>query len=318
VRAALAALLVAIGMLAPSFANAQPATDAAREALTQAALAVESASRAPEGERGALVATAVAALESSPDLSRNDWLREPLTASPPDLAKARARLAAATSAAASAQPARDPAGARSALADVLAMPAFQEHDWTSAVPSWLLPAALLIKALLEFIWNAMRWPLDRLWDLITRIVGDVLRGPVVLLLALAVVAGLVLLYQRGLRSAIVRQAEIRQSDQPLPPTAGEALALAARHSGAGRYREACHFVLLSTLLAIEERGHTRFDPSATNREHLARLAGLPQLARALGRVVARFDHIWYGQDAASEADYRELLSLATGVSEAAA
>jgi hypothetical protein len=219
-----------------------------------------------------------------------------------------------------AQPAgiqRDPAAARAILDEVLALPIFQEQDWISSLPPWLIPAALLIKVVIEFIWNAMRWPLDRLWDLVARIVGDVLRGPVVLVLSIVVVAGLTLLYQRGLRSAIVRQAEVPSSDQPLPPTAGEALSLAARQSAAGHYREACHFVLLSTLLAIEERGHARFDPSATNREHLARLATWPPLARALERVVARFDRVWYGQDAVTERDYRDLLSLARGVSEAA-
>jgi hypothetical protein len=195
---------------------------------------------------------------------------------------------------------------------------FHEQDWISMLPVWLVPIALLIKALVEFIWNVMRWPIDRLLDLLARLVDEALGGPIVLLLAVLVIAGLAVLYQRGLRSAIVRQVEIPGSDQPLPPSANEALMLAARQAAAGRYREACHFVLLSSLLAIEERGQARFDPAATNREHLAKLAGWPPLARALGRVVARFDRVWYGQSEVSEADYRDLLTLATGVAEAAA
>jgi len=213
---------------------------------------------------------------------------------------------------------RNPAAARAALDDVLALPMFNEQDWISMLPVWLVPVALLIKALVEFIWNVMRWPIDRLLDLLARLVDEAVRRPVVLLLAVLAIAGLALLYQRGLRSAIVRQVEIPGSDQPLPPTANEALALAARQAAAGRYREACHFVLLSSLLAIEERGHARFDPSATNREHLAKLAGWPPLARALERVVGRFDRVWYGQGEVSESDYRDLLNLATSVAEAAA
>ncbi len=212
---------------------------------------------------------------------------------------------------------RDPAAARAQLTEVLALPIFKEQDWIDFVPSWLVPTALLIRAVAELVWNAMRWPFDRLVDLITRIVGEVLRGPVVLGLALLVIFGLVLLYQRGLRSAIVRQAELPEGEALLPPTAAEALIFASREANGGRYREACHFVLLSALLSIEERGVARFDPSATNREHLAKLTAWPPLGRALERVVARFDRLWYGQDSVSEADYRELLALAGGVSQAA-
>lgn len=311
------ALLALAILFGTSLARAQQPTDDVRAALARAAAAIEAAGRAPENERAPLVSDALAALDSAAPLATDNWLREPLVSSPPDLSRGRTRLAAALAASTVVRADHDPTSARAALTDVLALPAFQEHDWLSDLPAWLLPAALVIRAVLEFIWNAMRWPLDRLWDLVARIVGDVLRGPIVVMLALLVVVGLALLYQRGLRSAIVRQAEVSRGDQPLPPTASEALSLAARQSAAGRYREACHFVLLSTLLAIEERGQTRFDPSATNREHLARLAGWPPGARALERVVARFDRIWYGQNAATEADYRELLSLASGVSEAA-
>ncbi len=316
-RSSVAALLALAILLGASPAHAQQPGDEVRGALARASAAIEAASQAPEGDRARLVAEALATLDSSAPLAADKWLHEPLVSSPPDLSRARTRFAAALAASPAVQADRDPTSARAALSDVLALSAFQEHDWISDLPAWLVPAALVVKAVLDFIWNAMRWPLDRLLDLIARIVGDVLRGPIVVMLAVLVVLGLALLYQRGLRSAIVRQAEVAGADQPLPPTASEALALAAHRGAAGRYREACHFVLLSTLLAIEERGQTRFDPSATNREHLAKLAGWPPVARALERVVARFDHIWYGQNAATEADYRELLSLASGVSEVA-
>ena len=213
---------------------------------------------------------------------------------------------------------RDPAAARALLNEVLALPVFkEEQDWIALLPSWLVPVALLAKVLVELLWNAMRWPFDRLVDLLTSVLGEVLRGPTVVALALIVIVGLVLLYQRGLRSAIVRQAEIEDESRSLPPTAHEALLLASREANAGRYREACHFVLLSTLLSIEERGHARFDPAATNREHLSKLAGLPPVARALEQVVTRFDRVWYGQESATNADYRELLVLADRVAEAA-
>ena len=303
---------------APSRPRIQDPTDEARAALARGSSLVEAASQAPEADRPALIAQALAALDANPGVAKNAWLREPLMASPPDLPRARSRLAAANGAAQTVAPARDPIAARAALDDVLADPVFRERDWLSLLPAWLLPVAIVVKIVLDALWNAMRWPIDRLLDLLTRIIVGVFSGPIVVVLGMLFAGGLVLLYQRGLRSAIVRQAEVAQRDMPMPPSAGEALGLAGRHAAIGQYREACHFVLLSTLLAIEERGHARFDPSATNREHLTKLAGWPPLARALDRVVGRFDRIWYGQDAVSEADYRELLSLADSVAEAAA
>jgi hypothetical protein len=84
----------------------------------------------------------------------------------------------------------------------------------------------------------------------------------------------------------------------------------------GRYREACHFVLTATLLWLEEHTGANFDPAATNREHLARVANQPLVAAALAPVVNYFDRLWYGQESVAETDYRELLGLAARVREA--
>lgn len=315
-RIALVAVFAASLLASPLRLEAQEPQDA-QAALARVSSLVEAAGQAPEADRAALIAQALAALDGTPALAGNAWLREALAASPPDLARARGRFAAANDAAQSVRPARDPVAALAALDDVLGDPIFQERDWLALLPAWLLPAAIFVEIVLDALWNAVRWPVDRLLDLLTRIISGVLGGPIVIALGVLLIGGLILLYQRGLRSAIVRQAEVARSDMPIPPSASEALGLAGRHAAVGEYREACHFVLLSTLLAIEERGHARFDPAATNREHLARLAGWPPLARSLDRVVGRFDRIWYGQDAVTEADYRDLLSLADGVAKAA-
>jgi hypothetical protein len=64
----------------------------------------------------------------------------------------------------------------------------------------------------------------------------------------------------------------------------------------------------------------RFDPAATNREHLRRVqaAARPALATALAPLVQAFDRLWYGAGAVTEAEYRGLLALATQVREVAA
>jgi hypothetical protein len=62
----------------------------------------------------------------------------------------------------------------------------------------------------------------------------------------------------------------------------------------------------------------RFDRSATNREQVAQLASVGRavdgrLIDALQLIVRRFDRIWYGQPFATDADFDELLLLASRV-----
>src|SRR5262249_32177284 len=137
---------------------------------------------------------------------------------------------------------------RQVLADVLADPRFHPSDWQDAVPSWLLPLLLFIHAALTLAWNMIRWPFDRLLDLI----GRTLSSPFVIVLFVLATGGLIGLYRAGIRSTILRQVQVDLPDEPLPPTAVEALSAAQTHASMGRYREACHFVLLSALLSIEE------------------------------------------------------------------
>jgi hypothetical protein len=285
-------------------------------ALTVAADHVQQAREATsEAERARLIGEALAALAAEPSLASWSWLREPLEVNPPELQRAQDRLSAAAAAVQRHPIPTDAGRARGVLADVLADPRFHQGSWLDLVPGWLLPAALILKGLLDLMWNIARWPVDRLLDLL----GELLRSPLMIVLGLLAAVGVVALYRSAVRTALVRQAEIDAPREALPPTAVEALSAAQRAATLGHYREACHYVLLSTLLWIEEHGDARFDPSATNREHLrrAQAASRPAVARALGPLVAAFDRLWYGTGAVTEADYRSLLDLAARVREAA-
>lgn len=309
---AVLAALLGLLVLADSGAAAPLADPAA--ALSRAHGLVERALQAPEAERPELARAALAALEAEPDLAGSAWLLEPLRADPPDLARARVRLAAAqTVLAQTAAPSPgwiEPAAARAALDRVLAEPRFHPRDLRALLPSWLDPVLWLFDEIGRLIDQAVRW-------LRLAIYRWALSGPQALVLGLLAAGGLLLLYLRGLRSALVSQSEVAlPSDQP-PPTAVEALAAAQTQAGAGHYRAACHYLLLSTLLWIEEHTQVRFDPTATNREHLVRLTAQPAIAAALAPFVARFDRIGYGQERIDDADYRSLLDLAGRVREAA-
>src|SRR5581483_1602982 len=205
--------------------------------------------------RGRAVDEAIHRLDAEPAVPARSWLREPLAASPPDLDRAEARLEAADALQGTRVEPADGRALRSGLQNVLADPRFHPGDWQDFVPAWLLPVALLVQELLRRLWDLVRWPVDRLLDLIARTFSS----PVVVLLWIAAALGIVALYRAGIRSALVRQAEIAVAAEPLPPTAAEALTAAQRQASLGRYREACHFVLLFTLLWIEERGEARFD-----------------------------------------------------------
>ncbi len=318
----LAALVLALALAVTGETRITRAADVltadADQAIATAARLVQQArGSSSEIERSRLVGEALVAVAGDPGLKSWSWLREPLESSPPDLVRAQARLEAAAAALPLRAAPPDSQRARDLLTEVLADRRFHPGNWHDLVPGWLLPAALIMENLLELIWNIVRWPFDRLLDLL----GGLLRSrPIMAVLAIAVAIAIVLLYRTAVRAALVRQAEIATPNAALPLTASEALTAAQREATIGHYREASHFVLLSTLLWVEEHESARFDPSATNREHLhrAQAAARPAVARALAPLVAAFDNLWYSTGAVTESDYRSLLDLASRVRETAA
>jgi hypothetical protein len=283
---------------------------------------VDRASAASGAERETLVADALGELEAHPAFDQKAWLEEPLRANPPDLPLAQARLAREAEASAGGPvgfvPNQDP---RASLNQVLADARFHPRSWQDDVPAILLPLAIIGIAIANFLWSIIRWPFDRLFELLIAFVTSRAFGPIMAVGAIAVVIAVVTLYRRGLTAILVRQAEVAANREGLPLTAADALAAAGREDALAHYREACHFVLFATLLWIEEKGIARFDRSATNREHLdqlVRVATLPdrRLVGALEPVISRFDRVWYGQSFATADDYRDLLGLAGRVRDA--
>jgi hypothetical protein len=306
------ALLVGLSLPGTASADDVPALLARVSGLVDRAIASK------DGGADALVALALRELDGATFYDQAAWLEEPLKAHPPDLQLAKARIARASEAAAPAVagPAI-PQEPQATLNHVLADSRFHPHTWQDDVPAILLPLALVVVAIANVIWSLIRWPFDRLWDLFVLFANSWAFGPIMAIGAVAVIVGLILLYRRGLRAILVRQAEIGANRDGLPLTAAEALAAARQEEALARYREACHYVLFATLLWIEEKGIARFDRSATNREHLDQLARVAvpggRVVGALEPVINRFDRVWYGQSFATADDYRDLLALATRV-----
>ncbi len=289
--------------------------DGGQTTLVRVADLVGQASRVSGTERSALVDEALANLRADPSVGDSDWLREPLASTPPDLAVARERLAAAIDGLRDPIQTSPPANAQLILARVLDDSRFHPRALLDWLPTFLVPVALLVGVVAQFVWSIIRWPFDRAFDLLILILNSRFFGPFIVLAALGVAAGVFALYRVGLRSILVTQAEATATANDVPLTASEALAEAQRLESLAKYREACHFVLIATLLWIEEKGLARFNRSATNREHLTQLAEVAGLANgqvvgALRPVINRFDRVWYGQPIVSDVDYQELVALA--------
>ena len=317
------AILWLSSALAGAHAAASPATP--RTAVDRALAIVQSGENGTPAQRARSAQEALAALDSDSSLARDYWLREPLLAQPPDLTQAATRLTA--TAALLTEPSvstLDSTVARASLRDVLADSRFHPRTLLSFVPGWLVPVALIIGSIVQFLLDFVLWPINQALSLLERLLNAFVQspafGPVVFGVIVVVIGGLVFLYQKALRATVIAQAEIESPSEALPPTAVDALTHAQIRANEGRYREACHYVFLSSLLWVEEQTGFSLDRAATNREQLDRLkvAQLPRaasLAAGLAPVVRRFDRIWYGQAATGDADYRDLLTLAARLRE---
>jgi hypothetical protein len=93
---------------------------------------------------------------------------------------------------------------------------------------------------------------------------------------------------------------------------------AARLSQAGDYRSALRYLVLSTLLALQERDVLTLRPGLTNREllRLLRQPGQPghtrsdEIAEALQVLIDAFDRVWYGHQPLGAAEYARCQELA--------
>lgn len=86
--------------------------------------------------------------------------------------------------------------------------------------------------------------------------------------------------------------------------------LADRWAAEGDYRRAIRHVFLSALLHLDREHMVRYHRPWTNREFLEVVKGhekaaVRDVADHLGRLARAFDRKWYGQEAASDEDFRQ-------------
>ncbi|MFN0070796.1 MAG: DUF4129 domain-containing protein [Chloroflexota bacterium] len=299
----------------PGLANAS--TEQARAVLERGVHDLDHAATLSEPQRTSAITSIVNQVRGETSLGIGPWLLAPLDTQSPDLPLARTRFSAALEALSHESSGTDLDARRQALRTVLGGSPFQTRDIKGLAPEWLLPMTLILEWLIDRIGEIIRWPFDRLGDAYAAFIESPAFLPVVTLLALGAIVSLVMLYRRGLRAALVSEAAVTEAGAPLPLTSAQAVERAQRYASESRFREACHFVFLSAMLWIEERGVTHFDQSATNWEHLQRLDRQSPVSPPFRGLVDRFDRLWYGQADVSAADYRDLEELALRVRKAA-
>lgn len=62
----------------------------------------------------------------------------------------------------------------------------------------------------------------------------------------------------------------------------------------GAFREAIRFLFISVLVQGHQKGWWLYEPEATNREHLARIAGNSDRRQPLQRLIESYELAWYG------------------------
>jgi len=158
-------LTAVLAALAVSHAGAAPPVDGLAS-LARALELVDQAESAPPSLRASLAAEAVRVLDA-PDVPGRRWLQEPLRADPPNILQARSRLLATRQVLGiSASPPSDPEAAQARLLLLLSQPPFKEADWIDSLPVWLRPGARSVRTLYERGLDLIRWPIDRLVDLL--------------------------------------------------------------------------------------------------------------------------------------------------------
>lgn len=237
---------------------------------------------------------------------RNEAALQALERQPPDLEGALARLGSLRRALERVEPPEAAEQRLEALRAVLARPEFQAGGLGGLDPLLGPLVAAARRALFETLAAVGRLFLGQ------GQLGLYLAGGV----AVGVVVAAGLFVWRSLRGSLVAEVDSTSaSGTDGRVSASRLWAEGQRLAERGDFRAAIHAFYLSAALHLDELGLLAFDPSQTNREHLARLSH-GEARERLEPLVARFDELWYGHvpcGAAEAESVRELAGRVRGL-----
>jgi hypothetical protein len=134
-----------------------------------------------------------------------------------------------------------------------------------------------------------------------------------LVFLVVVAASALLLIRAALRRTAGKASSVDEQDEPRTSVA--AAERVDRHVAEGDYRLALRYLLLSTLLRLQELGALRLRPGLTNREYLRdlerELERTEAVAAPMGELIGTFDRTWYGHLPIDGEQYERCRNLAT-------
>ncbi|MDX2044942.1 MAG: DUF4129 domain-containing protein [Acidobacteriota bacterium] len=173
-------------------------------------------------------------------------------------------------------------------------------------------------------WGRKLW--DQLTNLLAKLFGN--RNPTVgdsgtgsvsavrlivtLILLAAASFGLVKLLKRLSRRRKKDDDEIREvlgEELPEDMTAADLLKNARQLAGNGDFRSAIRRSYIALLCELEQRGKVRLHRAKTNRDYLDELKPEASLYTTFSVMTGAFEHVWYGQEQATETEFNEFLTL---------
>jgi hypothetical protein len=134
---------------------------------------------------------------------------------------------------------------------------------------------------------------------------------VTLILLAAASFGLVKLLQK-FRRRRKKDDDVREvlgEELPDDMTATDLLNNARQLAGNGDFRSAIRRAYIALLCELEQRGKVRLHRAKTNRDYLDELKSETLLYPTFSVMTGAFEHIWYGQEPATETEFNDFLTL---------
>lgn len=172
-------------------------------------------------------------------------------------------------------------------------------------------------------WGRKLW--DQFTNLLAKLFGNrnptvgsngtgsvsIVRTIVILVLLAAASFGLVKLMKR-IRRRRKKDDEVREvlgEELPEDVTAADLLKNARQLAGSGDFRNAIRRTYIALLCELEQRGKVRLHRAKTNRDYLDELKTEQSLYPTFSVMTGAFEHVWYGQEPATENEFNDFLTL---------
>ncbi len=141
--------------------------------------------------------------------------------------------------------------------------------------------------------------------------ANFVRIAVILVLLAAASIGLVKLMRRIQRRK-KKDGDTREvlgEELPDDATAADLLDNANQLARAGDFRSAIRRAYIALLCDLEQRGNVRLHRSKTNRDYLDEVRPQQLLYPTFSVMTSAFEHVWYGQEPATESEFNDFLTL---------